>query len=128
METKSCKGSVSRKWKGKAAASILEHVNEPAIQASKVHRIWYSGDIIWCSVCGCYAEHKARGLTTFCEGKFEGIWKGGGRVAQLKSLKANLHPKTRVPIPPAVSESQWLAGVRTTVVASSAGVLPSVPV
>ena len=110
LETKKCKGAVARKWWCKAASSILEEVENPAIQASKQHRRMYSGDIIWCSVCGCYGEHKARGLTAICEGKFEGIWKGGGRVAQLRSLKANSHPRTGKLIPPAVPESQWLAG------------------
>ena len=121
METKHCKGSISRRWKGKAAVSIVEHVDEPAIQASKQHRIWYSGEVIWCSICGCYGEHKARGLTTFCEGKFEGIWKGGGRVGQLKKLKANLHPKTGLPLPRALSEREWVDGKRTSIITASAG-------
>ena len=129
LETKRCKGAVARKWWCKAASSILEKVEDPTIQASKQHRRMYSGEVVWCSVCGCYGEHKARGLTEICDGKFEGIWKGGGRVAQLKSLKANVHPRTGKPIPPAVPESQWLTGVRTAVVPSSAcQVLQSVPV
>ena len=69
----------------------------------------YFGEIVWCVICGSYGEHKARGLTAVCEGKFDGTWKGGGRVQQLKLLKANLHPKTREPLPPAVTEAQWLA-------------------
>ena len=121
METRICKGSVCRKWKGKAAASIVEHVEEPAIQASKVHNLWYSGDVIWCSVCGCYGEHKARGLTTLCQGKFEGIWKGGGRVQQLKKLKSNVHPKTGLPLPRALTEREWLDGKRTSIITTATG-------
>ena len=120
METKHCKGSISRRWKGKAAVSIVEQC-EPAVQASMVHRIWYSGDIIWCSVCGCYGEHKARGLTTFCQGKFEGIWKGGGRVQQLKKLKSNVHPKTGLPLPRALTEREWLDGKRTSIITTATG-------
>ena len=120
METKHCKGSVSRRWKGKAAVSIVEQC-EPAVQHRLVHRIWYSGDIIWCSVCGCYGEHKARGLTTFCQGKFEGIWKGGGRVQQLKKLKSNVHPKTGLPLPRALTEREWLDGKRTSIITTATG-------
>ena len=125
METKRCKGSISRRWKGKAAVSIVEQC-EPAVQASMVHRIWYSGDIIWCSVCGCYGEHKARGLTKVCQGKFEGNWKGGGRVGQLKKLKANLHPKTGLPLPRALTEREWQDGKRTSIITASAMGVPSV--
>ena len=39
-----------------------------------------------------------------------------------------MHPKTKEPIPPAVTESQWWLGMRTTVVFASAGEQPSVPV
>ena len=76
---------------------------------------------MWCSTCGCYGEHKARGLTTFCEGKFEGIWKGGGRVGQLKKLKANLHPKTGLPLPRALTEREWLDGKRTSIITTATG-------
>ena len=39
--------------------------------------------------------------------EFTGVWKGGGRLAQLKSLKAGLHPKTKQKLPPAIPEREW---------------------
>ena len=62
---------------------------------------------MWCIVCGAYAETRAKGLTAVCHGEFTGVWKGGGRLAQLKSLKAGLHPKTRQKLPPAIPECEW---------------------
>ena len=85
-----------------------------------------SGDITWCTICGAYGEHHARGLAQFCQGKFEGTWKGGGRVAQLKALKSNRHPKTGKPIPAAIPEGEWLKGKRTYIDTISPGVLQSV--
>ena len=126
METKHCKGSISRRWKGKAAVSIVEHC-EPAVQPGMVHRIWYSGDIIWCSVCGCYGEHKARGLTEVCQGKFQGTWKGGGREGQRRDLLAGKHPRTGRPLPPAVTESQWMAGERPALMTAMVGLQSSAP-
>ena len=87
----------------------------------------YSGEVVWCSVCGCYAEHKARGLAEVCEGKFQGIWKGGGREGQRRDLLANKHPKIGKPLPPAVTESQWMAGVRPALMVHVEGEQPSMP-
>ena len=72
-------------------------------------------------------ETSGPGLAQFCQGKFEGSWKRGGRVAQLKALKSNRHPKTGKPIPQAIPESEWLAGKRTYIDTESASGLPSVP-
>ena len=109
------------------ASSILEHV-DPGAEYSRQHRRMHSGEIIWCCLCGCYAEHKEQGLTAVCEGKLQGTWKVGGREASRRALLANLHPEACSPIPPAVTERQWLDGVRTAVVAPAAGEQPSVPV
>ena len=91
------------------------------------HVRMFSGDVVWCAVCGVYGEHKARGLTQYCQGKFEGLWKGGGRVGQLKALKSCKHPKTGKRLPRAVTENEWLDGKRTSIGSESAGVLQSVP-
>jgi hypothetical protein len=127
LETKGCPGSVASKWKRREVNAILKSV-EPGTEGSRVHRRMISGDVIWCSVCGSYGEHRARGLEGVCDGKDEGVWKGGGRVAQLKALLANTHPKDRTPLPPAVTESQWLAGERPVLVKAMVGQQSSAPV
>ena len=126
LETKFCKGSISRKWKGKSASSIIDHSIEPASQHQMQHVRMFSGEVVWCAICGAYGEHKARGLTQFCQGKFEGLWKGGGRVGQLKRLKSCRHPKTGEPLPRALTEREWLDGKRTSIITASAGGQPSV--
>ena len=66
------------------------------------HRI-ISGDVLWCRVCGCYADAMARGLATACKGK-PPTANSGGRLAQLKLLRAGRHPLTRERLPPAIDE------------------------
>ena len=127
LQGRKCEGSARRRWWCKSAKAILEHSSEPASQPRFQHIRMVSGDITWCTICGAYGEHHARGLAQFCQGKFEGTWKGGGRVAQLKALKSNRHPKTGKPIPQAVPENEWLAGKRTYIGTSSAPLSQSVP-
>ena len=45
----------------------------------------------------------ARGLALACKGK-PAMHNSGGRVAQLKLLRAGRHPVTREPLPPAIDE------------------------
>ena len=125
--SRACHGPIMKRWWRKSAQSILEHSSEHANQHKFQHIRMVSGDITWCTVCGSYGEHQARGLAQFCQGKFEGTWKGGGRVAQLKALKSNRHPKAGKPLPPAIPESEWLKGKRTYTDTASASGLPSVP-
>ena len=62
-----------------------------------------SGDVVWCRTCGCYADAMARGLATACRGKPDGS-NSGGRVAQLKLLRAGRHPLTKERLPQAIDE------------------------
>ena len=126
FESRACDGPIKDRWKRKSAQSILEHSSEHADQHRFQHVRMVSGDVIWCTICGAYGQHQARGLAQFCQGKFDGKWKGGGRVAQLKALKSNRHPKTGEPLPPAIPESEWLKGKRTYIGTASASGLPSV--
>ena len=64
-----------------------------------------SGDVIWCCVCGAYADRKVSGLTTKCDGKHTGPWKGGGKKGQLNDLRKNRHPKTKLRLPDPIPES-----------------------
>ena len=59
-----------------------------------------SGDVIWCGVCGAYADLKVSGLTEECTGKHTGQWKGGGKRGQLNSLRKNRHPRNASQLQP----------------------------
>ena len=69
------------------------------------HTRMISGDVIWCGVCGAYADLRVSGLTEACTGKHTGPWSGGGKRGQLSSLRKNRRPKNRSQLPPAISES-----------------------
>jgi len=64
-----------------------------------------SGDIIWCGVCGSYADVKVSGLTDKCTGRHTGVWKGGGKRGQLNDLRRNRHPRNKSQLPPPMPES-----------------------
>ena len=64
-----------------------------------------SGEVIWCSICGAYADLSVGGLQEACEGKHKGPWIGGGKRGQLCLLRKNVHPKTRVQLPPPIAEA-----------------------
>lgn len=59
------------------------------------HVLLKTGDVVWCTVCGSYAECKAVRLLSTCSGPPVRALGSGGRVAQLARLKAGLHPVTR---------------------------------
>ena len=73
-----------------------------------------SGDVIWCSTCGSYADLRVGGLTEACTGKHTGPWKGGGKRGQLNDLRKNRHPKNATPLPPAIAESTMTLDLATT--------------
>ena len=58
-----------------------------------------SGEVIWCKVCGAYAEKHAIALQKPCVGP-PVRRKGGGHRAQLKALRAVHQPVTREALPP----------------------------
>jgi len=69
------------------------------------HTRMLSGDLIWCGVCGSYADVKVSGLTDKCTGRHTGPWKGGGKRGQLNDLRKNRHPRNRSQLPPPIPES-----------------------
>ena len=93
-----CKGSAADKWARKAVAAA-----EKDRATGRGHHRIISGDVLWCRVCGCYADEMARGLATACKGK-PPTSNSGGRLAQLKLLRAGRHPRTHAPLPPAIDE------------------------
>ena len=68
-----------------------------------------SGTIAWCHRCGAYAEVKAKGLLTSCEGPPVKLPQGGGQYGQLQKFLAGKHPKTREQLPQMRCEnrSEW---------------------
>ena len=62
-----------------------------------------SGEVIWCSRCGVYADKKSKGLSNTCNGKPPRQRHRGGMEGQLRKLRNGEHPKTRELLPPAVA-------------------------
>ena len=62
------------------------------------HRLWLSGGITWCQVCGAYGEARLRGLLRPCPGPLRGR---GGRSTTLQRLRAGRHPLTLELLPSA---------------------------
>ena len=63
------------------------------------HKLFLSGEVIWCGVCGAYAEKHAIALQKPCAGP-PIRRRGGGHRAQLAMLRAGRHPGTRLALPP----------------------------
>jgi hypothetical protein len=93
-----CTGSAASRWANKA---VVAAENEQATGAG--HQRVIACDVVWCRTCGCYADAMARGLATACRGKPDGS-NSGGRVAQLKLLRAGRHPLTKELLPQAIDE------------------------
>ena len=62
------------------------------------HRLMLSGDLHWCSLCGAFAQHKAKGLAKPCPGPPR-RWQRGGRALQLRALQQQRHPRTGEQLP-----------------------------
>jgi hypothetical protein len=86
-----CEGSVVRKWVDGCG-----------------HTRVMSGEVIWCTRCGSFAESAAKGLAKPCRGRFQGSLVRGGLAGQLRTLMAGRHPVTRAALPPPVPEHKWL--------------------
>ena len=99
------------------------------------HVVLKSGSVVWCTVCGSYAESKAVGLRSACTGPPVKTLGAGGRLAQLHRLRASRHPVTGAIIPAAteidgtpVGRSSGYARLTGACVAvADRGFLPYVP-
>ena len=61
-----------------------------------------SGHILWCGICGSFAETRASGLTGTCDGtpsQQHGV--GRSRLNWLNNLRAGIHPVTFARLPEA---------------------------
>ena len=68
--------------------------------AANGHTLYRSGNIVWCSLCGAFAETRANRLQKVCLKKPPEQYGSGGVRCQLNRLKAGLHPVTRCRLPP----------------------------
>ena len=68
-----CKGSAVDRW-----AKVAKMMADNGVTDGGGHSRMLSGDVIWCGVCGSYADLKVGGLTEACTGKDTTVWKGGG--------------------------------------------------
>ena len=72
----------------------VERDNDAVVKTVHEHKKMLSGDVLWCSRCGVYADKKAKGVVDSCRGKPPKG--GGGRMeGQLRKLRNHIHPKTR---------------------------------
>jgi len=95
-----CKGSAATRW-----AEALKQMADNSVQDGGGHTRFISGDVIWCGVCGAYADLKVSGLVEKCTLRHTGPWNGGGKRGQLNSLRKNRHPRTRILLPLPIAES-----------------------
>ena len=94
LDDKKCHGAAANKWEKLVAIA--------AVAAKKDfggHTRVYSGEVVWCSTCGAYADKKAHGMQTICKGapvreEENGKYKYGGMWGQLRKLMRRIHPKT----------------------------------
>ena len=78
------------------------------------HGFWLSGNVLWCSKCGAFAEGcGTMALARPCQGRRvvgsrQSRNQGGrnGLMQQLRNLQRGLHPRTRALLPPPVPIDQ----------------------
>ena len=130
LESQRCKGDPRPKWAEEAvdpqraaAAGKLARLemdesstdDEAGVAAaSQPHIPVWSGDLIFCTVCGAYAENKAVKLKGNCSGKpkFDGSY-GGAWGQHRKLVVRGVHPRTKenLPSPVRLDGSLWRPGV-----------------
>ena len=89
-----CSGSIVTKW-----AVKVQQLANAGRHIGCGHKLYLSGEVIWCGVCGAYAEMHAIVLQKPCAGP-PIRRRGGGHRAQLAMLRAGRHPSTRLALPP----------------------------
>lgn len=96
----SCSGSAARRW-----ADSATRMAEAGATNGRGHRRVLSGEVVWCQICGSYADARAKGLADVCKGPPKASSNGnGGMRGQLKALQKGRHPRTRAILPAPVDE------------------------
>ena len=101
-----CDGSVAKRL----AARVRTIIDAGGAMGTG-HSFWVSGSVLWCSICGAFAEGcGTMALARPCTGKRvkgdrQSRGQGGrnGLLQQLRNLRAGRHPKTRQLLPPPIS-------------------------
>ena len=89
LDERKCNGSVAKKWETLAAVAAAK-----AEKDTDGHTRVHSGEVVWCSTCGAYADKKAHGMQAVCKGAPERGTQYGGMWGQLRKLMRRIHPKT----------------------------------
>ena len=84
MAPSTCEGSSARKWDARARKLVEQHGS-----LGVGHVRVFSGDIVWCTKCGAYADNIAKGLARPCGGQPR-----VHSIRCLKALKRGKHPRT----------------------------------
>ena len=100
-----CEGSAAKRL-----ATRVKAITESGGGLGTWHSFWLSGDVLWCSTCGAFAE--GCGTMTLARpcggrrkvGSRQSANQGGrnGLMQQLRYLERRLHPKTRALLPPPI--------------------------
>ena len=96
-----CRGDAATRWNSIASGRMPCSGPMP-----KKHTIMVSGQVTWCGTCGAYACSAPILLTRPCKGR-PLIGSAGGLRGQLRLLRAGMHPRTRLPIPPPIPLRRW---------------------
>jgi hypothetical protein len=93
IASKRCDGSAAVRWALKA-----QLLADRGVSVGGGHSRMLSGDVMWCGICGCYADGKAVGLAAPCSGP-PAKNGHGGMWGQLRKLRNCRHPRTGASIP-----------------------------
>ena len=79
-----CRGPPRERWKAEAVRRT------PAAQRSscRAHNVATTGEVVWCTRCGAYAELRGRGLARACPGRPRNKW----AAERLRDLRTGIHP------------------------------------
>jgi hypothetical protein len=93
-----CGGSAALRWAEKA-----QQLADRGLALGGGHARMLSGNLVWCSICGSYADGKAIGLAAPCAGPpakngYGGMW------GQLRKLRNGKHPRSGILLALPVSE------------------------
>lgn len=95
-----CQGSAVHRWAHQASM----WADSGVVQGGGHTRVM-SGDVIWCTTCGAYADTKAVGLSKPCKGPpIRAALSYGGAWGQLRKLHRGVHPRTGCTMPPTIDE------------------------
>ena len=101
LATAKCVGSKSRipcRGAGEAVVNVAS--------GGRRHLLISSGTVVWCGICGSFAETRtSRRMTNCCNGPPPAAAGTGGMRQQLQSLRDGLHPVTGVRLPAPLGNS-----------------------